>query len=407
MNRRGRLLRAFGPGILLAGTAIGAGDLLTASLAGSEAGYAVLWAVPFGVAIKWCLSEGIARWQMATGKTLLEGWVLHLGRWVQWLFLPYLLLFAFVVGGALTNACGVAGSALLPIGTPEQSKAIWGVTHSFAALILILRGGFGIFQAAVTACVAMMFASALLTVALVPPDWGAAARGLLPSAEEGALRWSLALLGGIGGTMTLLSYGYWIREEGRMGREGLSLCRRDLTTSYIGTGVFGAAVVIIGSRLELQGQGIDLARTMAAQLAERAGPAGGWFFLLAFWGTVFSSMLGVWQSLPWIFVNFVGLRRGESGAAVQAVPPRSYRIFLVLLATVPLVLLAAPVRTIQFIFGVFGALFLPLLTLTLLLLNNRTLPPGFRNGWVSNGVLALALAFFAWMGIEEILELRN
>src|SRR5688500_17926402 len=96
--------RALAPRILLPGTAVGAGDLLTASLAGSEAGLTVLWAVPLGIVLKWTISEALARWQMATGETLLEGWILHLGRWIGWIFLPYLILFALVVGGALTNA---------------------------------------------------------------------------------------------------------------------------------------------------------------------------------------------------------------------------------------------------------------------------------------------------------------
>jgi hypothetical protein len=31
-------------------------------------------------------------------------------------------------------------------------------------------------------------------------------------------------------------------------------------------------------------------------------------FLLGFWGAVFSSVLGVWQSAPYLFADFVALR---------------------------------------------------------------------------------------------------
>ena len=65
--RRQSKLSAVGPAILLTATSVGAGDILTGSLAGAEAGVAVLWAVPAGVLLKWTLTEGIARWQMATG----------------------------------------------------------------------------------------------------------------------------------------------------------------------------------------------------------------------------------------------------------------------------------------------------------------------------------------------------
>src|SRR6476660_5638061 len=89
-------LAAIGPAILLTATSVGAGDILTGSLAGSKAGLAVLCAVPVGVVLKWTLTEGIARWQMATGTTLLEGWVRQLGSWIQWIFIVYLLLFTVV-----------------------------------------------------------------------------------------------------------------------------------------------------------------------------------------------------------------------------------------------------------------------------------------------------------------------
>ena len=102
--------RVIAPGILLAATGVGAGDLLTSTLAGSEAGLAVLWCVAVGAILKWTLTEGIARWQLATGMTVLEGWTWRLGGWIRWVFLGYLLLFTMVVGRALTSACGVAGT---------------------------------------------------------------------------------------------------------------------------------------------------------------------------------------------------------------------------------------------------------------------------------------------------------
>jgi len=65
-------IAAVAPGILIAATGVGAGDLLTGSLAGSAVGLVILWAAAVGAVVKWFLNEGIARWQMATGTTLLE-----------------------------------------------------------------------------------------------------------------------------------------------------------------------------------------------------------------------------------------------------------------------------------------------------------------------------------------------
>ena len=57
------------------------------------------------------------------------------------------------------------------------------------------------------------------------------------------------VLGGVGGTVTLLSYGYWIRETGRSGRDGIRTCRIDLTVAYVLSALFGMGMIIIGSRI--------------------------------------------------------------------------------------------------------------------------------------------------------------
>ena len=58
-----------GPGLLLAATGVGGGDLATGSIVGSLLGPTVLWAVVVGAFLKFVVTEGIARWQLATGET--------------------------------------------------------------------------------------------------------------------------------------------------------------------------------------------------------------------------------------------------------------------------------------------------------------------------------------------------
>lgn len=400
-------LRAIGPAILLTATSVGAGDILTGSLAGAEGGTAVLWAVPAGVLLKWTLTEGIARWQMATGETLLEGWVTRLGRWMGVVFLCYLLLFSLVTGAMLASACGIAGAALAPVSDPQNSRMFWGVAHAWCALALVWFGGYELLKRVLAVCVGAMFATVVLTAFLLAPDWSASARGLIPSLAPGSAEWVVSLIGAIGGTMALISYGYWIREEGRTGQEGLRACRFDLTLSYAVIAVFGLAVVTIGSRVQVKGQGAGLALLLADQLAVSLGPPGKWIFLVGFWAAVFSAMLGVWQSLPYLFADVLWLRRGR-GAASRAEGEversRPYRVYLAALATVPLILLRYPVKQLQLAFGLTGACLLPALALTLLVMNNRTAWVGgdFKATLTLNVVLGGALAFFCYVGIREI-----
>lgn len=198
------------PGVLIAATGVGAGDLLTGGLAGSAVGVAIVWAVCVGAGLKWYLTEGVARWQMATGMTLLQGWLKHLGRWVGWLFLAYLLVWSFFTGGALISACGVAATGMWPIGADlATSKMLWGIIHSFVGLAFVLIGGFRLFERIMSVCVGIMFITVISTALLIRPDLSVVARGIIaPSIPPGSGIWILGLVGGVGGTVTLLSYGY-------------------------------------------------------------------------------------------------------------------------------------------------------------------------------------------------------
>ena len=129
----------------------------------------------------------------------------------------------------------------------------------------------------------------------------------IPKFGTEGLPWTVALLGGVGGTLTVLCYGYWIRETGRKSEEDLRVCRVDLAVGYTMTAVFGLCMVIIGSEVQVEGKGAGLIAALAAQLEESLGPVGKWAFLIGAWGAVFSSLLGVWQSVPYIFSDFVSL----------------------------------------------------------------------------------------------------
>src|SRR5687768_9812598 len=157
-GRSSRLLAMLWPGILVAATGVGVGDIAGAGFAGSHLGYAVLWAVVLGAFIKFVVNEGLMRWQLATGQTLLEGAVLRFGRPVQWLFLGYLLVWSWAVGSALISACGVAGHALFPVfDDPETGKIVCGILHSAVAVGVILRGGFKRFEQVMAVALVVTF----------------------------------------------------------------------------------------------------------------------------------------------------------------------------------------------------------------------------------------------------------
>lgn len=85
-----------GPGIIMAVSGIGASDMISATVGGATYGTTLLWALVLGAFFKFVLSEGLSRWQLATGTTLLEGWARYLPRWVVVGFFCYLVLWSVI-----------------------------------------------------------------------------------------------------------------------------------------------------------------------------------------------------------------------------------------------------------------------------------------------------------------------
>ncbi len=400
-----RALAVVGPGFAVAATGIGAGDVVAAAVSGAQYGAAVLWAALVGALIKFALNEGIARWQLATGTTLLEGWARHLHRTVLMGFGGYLVLWTLVVAGALIAACGLAAHAIIP----QLSVAGWGIIHSLIALALVAVGQYALFERLMKGFIALMFTTVVACAVLVQPDMGAVAHGLLvPSVPLGSGPFLLGVLGGVGGSVTLLSYSYWMRERGWTAPDDYRAARLDLGAAYLLTGIFGVAVIITASGVEVDAvTGNEMALAIATEIGNVVGPAGKWVFLIGFWGAVFTSMLGVWQGVPYIFTDFMRvLQRGENQneMTVSTASPY-YRGYLLFTALVPMTLLAVdrPVWVI-IAYSVAGAFFMPFLAGTLLYLNNRRRwVTTLRNGWWTNGLLVAALCVFGYLCVSEIM----
>ncbi|HSL17188.1 MAG TPA: Nramp family divalent metal transporter [Methylomirabilota bacterium] len=409
----GSWLRLLGPGIAVAATGVGAGDLLAAMLAGAELGTVLLWVIVLGAVLKLALNEGVARWQLATGTTLLEGWGRHLGLAFQLAFLLYLVVWSFVVAGGLMSACGVAAHALVP----GVGIAAWGALHSLAALALVLFGSYHRFEAAMKALVGLMVVTLLASVVLVGPDLPGILRGLLvPTLPAGSAATVLSLMGGVGGSVTMLSYGYWIREKEWTGGAWLATVRRDLGVGYALTGIFGAAMLVLAA-VALSGVGTmppgsqglvacgdALSEATALRFGAGVGDAARWVFLIGLWAAVFTSTLGVWQGVPYLAADFARNLRRDG----REVDERSwtYRGYLLYLALPPMLLLILdrPVWVIR-LYTLTGGLFMPVLAASLLwLTTRRSLMGDLRTRLPGLVALLAALALFVAVGVRQVLD---
>lgn len=410
-NRPASFLTLAGPGLIVAATGIGSGDVVAATVGGARYGVVLLWAIALGAFFKFVLSEGIARWQLATGLTALEGWAAHLPAWVKYYFAAYLILWTVAVSAALTNATGL-GITNLTGGAIPQS---WGaVAHSLIGFAFVWIGGYAWFEKLMKLLVGVMGFSILICALLIVSDWGHIAQGVLvPRIPSASGTYVLSIIGGIGGSITMLSYNYWMREEKISGAGDLSYVRGDVAVAYLFTAIFGMSIMIIANQaFFLAGVSITDAQAvpkMAEVLGTLLGPLGVYAYSLGFWAAVFASLLGVWQSVPYLYADFYGIIKRlppEARLDVTQVTSVPYRLALAFITLVPLPF-AFTGRPLFIIvtYTIVGSLFVPFLAATLLYLNNKVrwqaaVP---RNHWSTNLVLVAVLVLFAVVGAQEVI----
>lgn len=399
--------RQLGPGLVVAATGVGAGDLVATLIAGSRFGYALLWAAIAGCVVKITLSEGSARYHLATGSTILAGWR-SLGRWTGWYFGAYVVVWGFIYGATAMSATALPLAALFPI----LPLPAWAVLAGLAGLAFVWFNRYETFELVMKMLAGVMFVIMVGLAILVAPNLGEIAAGLALRLPEGSAFYTLGLVGGVGGTVTTAAYGYWVQAKGWNGLPWLPFMRLDNAVAYAVTGTFVVAMLIVGAEL-LFAAGIALEDSergllgLSDVLAARFGRPVAIAFLVGFMATAFSSILGVWHGMSLFFADWWYQARGAAADGRTHEHTPAFRFYLLWLTFPPMLLLVAdrPLLLVV-IYGAFGALFMPFLAITLLLLlNSHRLPEEARNGWLANGVLAGSALLFAVLAAQQVASL--
>lgn len=383
--------------------------MVSSLTAGTQFGTVLVWAIILGAALKFALTEGLGRWYMATRTTILDGWR-SMGWWASGYFLIYLALVTFFYGAAAPSAAALAVTAMFPGVMPLWA---WAILHSviFGFLICII-GKYHLFERVMEFFVGLMFITVVGLAILLGPNVGELVVGtVLPRMPEGSLPFVLAVIGGVGGTFTLVSYTYWVRERGWRRPSWVPMMRMDLGVGYLMTGIFMVSMLIVGAELLFAG-GTSIADeaglvNLSDPIAQRFGPVASWLFLIGFWAAATSSITGAWNGGAYLFGDLVRSMRGvseEQGQSYLSEKGVWFRLFLVWLTFPPMILLSfqEPVA-IVIIYASLGAVFMPFLAITLMWLLNRRVSREYRSGWLSNLILGISVLLFIVVAVQEII----
>jgi Mn2+/Fe2+ NRAMP family transporter len=443
-------LKRIGPGIILAGSIVGSGELLLTTSLGADYGFAFLWLILFSCVVKVFVQIELGRYAISSGKPTLAAldelpgprWRVH---WLVWWWLAMLLATVSQLGamvGGVAQALNLAMPGVsqtlaawlhgpLPVLAEKlesHPEYPWAVLTALAAVGLLLIGGYRSIERITTVLVAgVTLVTVLCVVALpgtgFPITLGDLKLGLsftLPAAGIAAAFSTFGITGV--GASELYSYPYWCIEKGYARFAGCRATSEDwadrargwirvmILDAWVSMVVFTVATVafyFLGATV-LNRQSLHPAKEkMIEQLALMYVPAfGSWTrfaFLIGAWAVLFKTLYVASASHSRLTTDFFSLGKflQFEGAAARSICIRRLCVFYPSLALILYLVFRDP-RAMVVFGGFFQAATLPVISAAALYLRYRRTDARIAPSAVSDAFLWIALLTISLVAARAI-----
>lgn len=411
-------LSRVGPGLVFMLSAFGAGDIVANAAAGAQYRFSLAWLLLLALVFRFVWLDASARYVLVTGESILQG--LHrLGKGVTWIMFAVILVVRHGLNLSKVLLIGEASQILLPLPF-AGGEVVWSLVGTSAAFALVCWGGYPWVERLFKWLMAGLGGSLAVAAVIHFPEpsslWSGFFRPEIP-ASAGPFSTALIMLALVGteaGSMTNLTYSYFLREKGWRDLSKLSLQRRELAGSI-------SCMFLLGIMLQITAAGvfsgshesIRTTRDLVHLLGETQGTFGVLVFTLGLWAAVFTGFTGATTGYALMAVdaarNLLGWRRGQGksfrpGEAATRRDPL-YRILAGLWILAPAYILLVDAEPLHLLLATHAAaaMMIPLLACGLLyLINQRRLEGRFRHRWLTNVVLSLIAMASVGMGLAEL-----
>jgi Mn2+/Fe2+ NRAMP family transporter len=376
------------------------GSVTTAAQAGASFGYQLLWAILLGTLCLIFLVEMGGRLAAVSKHTIVDAMRERFGFPFFFFVLIGMVVVAFLVLVAELGGIGFSLQILTGLGFPW-----WALPVSLLVWLLMWKGTFGLIEngASMLGLVTISFAIAAWKL---NPDWSGVASGMLPTmpdndkAKYGFL--AVSILGA-----SISPYLMYFYSSGAIEDEwDRSYIPMNRVIAGIGMtfGGFLSMAVLVVSALALRPKGLQVDTfPQAALMMTTVFPKWG-FYLFAFsmLFACFGAALEISLSIAYFFAQGFGWNWSEN-----LEPSRDSRFafvytIIILIAAIPLMLHVDPIKVTMLSMALTSAT-LPLAIVPFLFLMNDPIYLGkYRNGWLSNSVVAIVILISFVLSIISI-----
>ena len=427
----GAMFRRIGPGLILAATVVGSGELVATTVLGAESGYTLLWLILLSCAVKVVVQHEIGRYAIGTGETTLEAFDKVPGprlrvNWLIWMWLVMVSSLFFSIGGML----GALGE-IFSMALPSVPIYFWVPGVSAVTLAMLYFGRYNLIEKASFVLVGLLTAMTVAGAFLLlrRPDlfaWSEVAEGLRFRFPDGGLSTALTVFGATGvGAAELASYPYWCIEKGYARFVGpredtqawrdrahgwMRVLSLDVVASFVVYTFATVAFFLLGAGvLHSLGQTPSGPETVQALSRMYTDVLGEWsrpLFLAGAIAVLYSTVFALTAAYSRLVADFVGMLgvydRHDYSKRLTAT-----RIMTAVFLIVPcftFYFVREPVVMVK-ISGIAQAILLPAMGFGTLYLISRRLPSAIRPpGWLRRALWATSAVMLALVAVSLTLQ---
>ncbi|PSK89612.1 Mn2+/Fe2+ NRAMP family transporter [Murinocardiopsis flavida] len=293
-------VKSFGPGIVMALSWVGTGDLIDNSVAGGNYGYALLWVLPLTLVFRFIFVNNLGKYplyNLQRDPSIVRGFA-RTHPIFGWVMLVSFVVYTHILMAFTLSGVGVALHGLFGVLSPF----VWTLVGAASVFVVTFKGTYLLIEQIFKVVLAVMVGSFVVGIVMVGINWAEFLRGFafeLPPQEgifdSGLVASSLVLA--TLGSMANLFYPQFLHEKGWTTPAHRRVQRYDLLFGIAVVFFLAVAVWAIGAEVLHGKSGVETADDIAGALGVAIGPAGPYIFYLgllgAAWTTVASSIFAL------------------------------------------------------------------------------------------------------------------
>ncbi|MCQ8876635.1 Nramp family divalent metal transporter [Pseudoalteromonas shioyasakiensis] len=262
-----------GPGLLVTAAFIGPGTITSASLAGANFGFTLIWTLLFSVIATILLQSMAARLGVATGLDLAQALRTHIHTPLFKKLAAVLVISAIGVGSAAYEAGNLSGASMGLVEIfPRVHTQLWTPFIAIFSAVLLYSGKHKVVESALIVLVILMSLVFISTLVMAAPPVMQVLEGFIPRIPTGSMTTVLALIG-----TTIVPYNLFLHSgvlaaQHDKNRDKATIIKQTNLDTGLSITLGGVITLAILSTASVAFYGTDAGKISAANMATQLEP---------------------------------------------------------------------------------------------------------------------------------------